>query len=45
MTGKVAVWADVSHGVIADLSKLRVLDTVVRETLRLHATASIGSVR
>lgn len=32
-------------GVDADLSKLRVLDAVIKETLRLHGPAPIGTVR
>ncbi len=35
-----AVWV-----VGADMSKLKVLEAVIKETLRLHATAPIGSIR
>ncbi len=30
---------------VADLSKLKMLDAIAKEALRLHATAPIGSVR
>ena len=42
--GAIAV-ADSTSGVDADLSKLRVLDAVIKETLRLHGPAPIGTVR
>ena len=34
------VWA-----VVPDLGKLKLLDAIAKETLRLHATAPIGSIR
>lgn len=32
-------------GVVADLSKLKMLDAVVKETLRVHSTAPLGAAR
>lgn len=31
--------------VVPDLGKLKLLDAIAKETLRLHATAPIGSIR
>ena len=45
VTGSMTARTDSVHGMVADLSKLRVLDTVARETLRLHSTAPVGTVR